>query len=464
MNYVNRLQNRAADRGGRRPTSPSASRRIVRDIEPPQAAEHSLRERLPGMTPSPVRPKAAAPEPELSIRTWQPEAVRRGRLRRRIAIALVVAGLLAGFLLPTIVYPSITITVTPKIESLAIPPTELGADTTLAAPDPAAKQIPALAVAAEKTLSAAFPSSGKQFVQERAQGKAKIYNAFSSAPQPLVAQTRFQEASGKVFRLRRAVTVPGAEVREGKIVPTWIEAEVAADRPGEAYNIGPTDFRIPGFRGTPRYEGFTAKSEAQFSGGFEGEARTVRAEDLTSASEELTRRISDELRRELGEKAPSDPDFLVPDGAREIAIASVEQPKIGERHDTFETRVTARGRLLAVRRSQLAELVGAIALPGDAPLPARIPARQDELAITVVRLGAEAGTVRIAVSGKLAFWRETKLDELVATLRTSTPAKAEAYLRGREEIASFRVKRFPRWLWFIPTREGGLRVAIEPPA
>ncbi len=52
----------------------------------------------------------------------------------------------------------------------------------------------------------------------------------------------------------------------------------------------------------------------------------------------------------------------------------------------------------------------------------------------------------------------------MAILRASTPEKAEAYLKSRPEIESFRIKRFPAWLWFIPARPGGFRITVEPPA
>ncbi len=442
-----------------RPAPPLAPR------VPPRPRETKvLRPVPPPAAPAPATPPELIVEPELPIKTWEPAATKRARLRRRLVAAAVLLGALVALVAPTVFFSRFSITIYPRRESVTAERTELVADSALSAAEPQARKIPSLLIAVDRKATADYDATGTAFVEERARGTIRIFNAFSSNPQSLVATTRFQDATGKVFRLTAPIVIPGAKVAEGEIAPTSITAEVRADAPGEAYNIGPTEFRIPGFRGTPKYQRFYAKSDEGFSGGFEGQAKIVTADDVKRASEELTRRIFDEVKGELDAKIPSGPDFLAPAGAREIAVTDIEAPRGGERRDRFPISVSARGKIVVVRRSHLLETLASLFVPNDSNLPARTPLTQPGLAIEGARWEGSGSRIRIPVSGTLTYFRETNVAELTRILQTSTPKKAEAYLAGQGEIESFRIKRFPPWLWFIPGGEGGLSVTIEAPS
>lgn len=148
-------------------------------------------------------------------------------------------------------------------------------------------KIPAAYVSIPKNDVRDFPASGTKIVEEKARGTIIISNAFNSTPQTLVATTRFLSKERKTFRLIKTVPVPGAKVEDGKIVPSTIEASVIADQPGEEYNIAPTDFTIPGFQGTPKYETFTARSESAMTGGARGEKKVVTKEDIEKAKKTI---------------------------------------------------------------------------------------------------------------------------------------------------------------------------------
>lgn len=484
MNYFEQLKKDSETKEPRvaRPVRPS-KRRVVQDIAPPDREPLQLQRRPqptsrtsgrpipkaePAVSeeftaaPAPEAP-ALVPEPEIAVRTWEPEGVRRSRRKRRIVLAAALTIMTLAAILPTAVFPTISIVITPKVETIAIPATEFLADTGAVEPKAEQRLLPAIEVAAEKTMTREYASSGTKLFQEHARGAVALYNAYSSAPQSLVANTRLQDPTGKIFRLRASVTIPGASVSEGKIAPTSILTEVIADTAGEASNIGPGEFRIPGFRGTPKYDGFYARSEAPFAGGFTGEARVVEAADLQRASEELTRDVIAALEQELSSKAPADPDFISPAGARELAIVQINAPKVGERRDAFSASATASGRIFVVRRSHINENLASIYLSGGSGEPVRVAPRQPGLNVRGARLGPKSGEAHLVASGELSYWRGADQSAIAAVLAASTPRKAEAYLRGREEIDSFRIKRFPVWLWFIPGRPGGLRIDIKSP-
>lgn len=103
--------------------------------------------------------------------------------------------------------------------------------------------------------------------ERKARGKVVIYNAFGTDPQPLVATTRLETGNGLIFRLTAGVIVPGVTTIASKEEPGAIEAEIVADQSGDAYNITPTTFTIPGFKGNAKYEKFSAKLLTPTTGG-----------------------------------------------------------------------------------------------------------------------------------------------------------------------------------------------------
>lgn len=140
--------------------------------------------------------------------------------------------------------------------------------------------------------------------ERKARGKVIIYNEFGSEPQSLVATTRLETAEGIVFRLTQGVTVPGMTDIAGKKEPGAIEAEVIADEAGDASNIMAEKFTIPGFKGSPKYSKFSAKSLTPMTGGSKnstsGDAILSR-EDIDQAREQAKTEALETFRKKISE-------------------------------------------------------------------------------------------------------------------------------------------------------------------
>src|SRR3989344_2829099 len=54
--------------------------------------------------------------------------------------------------------------------------------------------------------------------------------------------------------------VPGAKMLNTKLIPSSVKTEVIGNEASNDYLIGPSYFTIPGFKETPKYAGFYAKS------------------------------------------------------------------------------------------------------------------------------------------------------------------------------------------------------------
>ncbi len=144
-----------------------------------------------------------------------------------------------------------------------------------------------------------------------------IYNTYSSAPQKLVAQTRFETKDGKIFRIQKPVTVPGAKMSGSSLIPSSIKAEVVSDGAGEEYQIGPSYFTIPGFKDSPKYAGFYAKStESMIS---IKDSSTVASWQIEKTKQDLQNSLENELKNDTMNTF-KDSDLKLINGASTVKI------------------------------------------------------------------------------------------------------------------------------------------------
>ena len=150
------------------------------------------------------------------------------------------------------------------------------------------------------------PAKGEEFKEKRASGGITIFNDFSEETQRLVKNTRFESPGGLIYRIPESVEVPGQKTNDnGDTLPGSIDVTVFADETGEEYNTGLTDFTVPGFKGSPQFDSFYARSKTEMSGGFAGNVKIV--DEQTRENTVAT--LQEELRGNLFEEA----NLQVPD-------------------------------------------------------------------------------------------------------------------------------------------------------
>ncbi len=163
------------------------------------------------------------------------------------------------------------------------------------------------------SLQGKVPTTKEKEVEKKAFGNIIIFNKYSSKSQKLRKRTRFETADGKVYRINKSVTVPGTTVEDGKIVPGNVEVTVYADIPGEEYNIGLTDFTIPGFKGDPRFNKFYARSKTPMKDGFSGTIKIASPEDIEKVEKESQNSLKETLLAQARSQVPE--DFILYDDA-----------------------------------------------------------------------------------------------------------------------------------------------------
>lgn len=434
-----------AKKSGRRET-------VAEKVEP---LEKSRKEKYEGQ-----------PIVELPVKRWEPRArsilaFRGLKAGKRFWAITVLAALVIFIIILSTALASLTITLRPVSAKITVPAITVVADTKILATNEDAKKIPGLKIAIEKTYQESFSSSGKKYIEDFAHGRLGIFNAFSSAPQVLIAGTRFTDAGGRVFKLLKTITIPGANIEEGKIIPSSIEADVIADKPGEEYNIAPADFNIPGFKGTPKYAAFYGRSRDAFSGGFKGEARIVTTTDIKNAQEKVSQTLFNQLKAALKEKLPTGDEFISLDGSRSVFIQEIKNPKADERADEFSASASGVAEMIIFKKSDLLTLLGSALLSPDRP--STILASSFKPTYKNIRLDVQSGQLSFGVEGEALAVRNVPSDEIRSVAVSKTNSKLEDYLRNRPEIAGFVIKNFPVWRWWTPKRLDSIFVKIELP-
>lgn len=316
--------------------------------------------------------------------------------------------------------------------------------------------VPAVIFTQKGTLQLTFPASGKKAVSNKAKGKMTIYNAFSSVPQTLVATTRFLTPDNKLFRLEKAVTIPGAKIVDGKITPSSIIADAVADQPGEAYNVGPVNhFTIPGFKGTPRYEGFYAESKEAMTGGFIGEVAVPSAQDLKSGRESISRSLQDSLKQKTLLQWPAGLKLI--EGATEFKILREEtQEKVAE-ESKFGIVAEAEFKALAFKEEEVKKIFVNKAL---SQLQGDYEVLEFALTYNLGRSDFSKGTMSFPAKATVFLRRAVNVDELRNRLAGKSEADLKTIIFSLPGLENAKISFWPFWVSWSPNDVDKIKIRV----
>ncbi len=194
---------------------------------------------------------------------------------------------------------------------------------------------------ANKNVTDSFKASGQSDVSLKATGMITIYNDYSTKPQELVATTRFLTPDGKIFRITKNVTVPGAtKVADGSLQASSITAPIVADQAGPAYNIGPVaKLTIPGFQKDPQYSGFWGTINASTTGGYTGQRAVPTQADIAAAKASTTADLQASLQGGFSGTYPN--NFKILDGATKVNVGTLTVNTTTDDNGNFTVFATA---------------------------------------------------------------------------------------------------------------------------
>ena len=183
---------------------------------------------------------------------------------------------------------------------------------------------------------------------EKAKGVIVVYNNFNSESQVLVERTRFQSPEGLIFRSTARVTVPG----KTGTTPGSVEVSVIADDVGEKYNIGLTDFSVPGFAGGPKFKTFYGRSKTEMKGGSKGVGMVVGKKEADELLGKLETEMRDELKRNFEKELSDTKDYVTFFAESDYSVTfRGTDPSVGSPGKKFFGEVRGSARSLGIERS-----------------------------------------------------------------------------------------------------------------
>lgn len=309
--------------------------------------------------------------------------------------------------------------------------------------------------------SVSVPANGTQHVERKAKGTIIVYNSYSSAPQLLVKNTRFESKTGNIYRIQEDVTIPGSSGG----LPGSKEVEVVADEAGASYNTGLGDFTIPGFKGTPRYEKFYGRSKTEISGGFLGDAPNASEEDVAAARRKLEEELVSQVRREALTEIRE--GYVPYDGATRVVFKEVQATdSTASSSNDFILKGEARLEALIFNQAELTSVLASRALEDYSDQVISVPNIHDlDLVLSDTNLGSfeSVDDVIFRLRGPALFvWGYDK-EDLTTRLAGQRNSNYRDILKTFPTIVKADAEISPFWAFSFPTDSSRIRVAEQLP-
>lgn len=375
----------------------------------------------------------------------------------KILIGLITIAVISGLVSAYSLLGEATVKIYPTKDVAALD-LNMVADKTISKVNFEQLKIPAQLVVVEKNSSEEFFSTGKKFAREKAKGVITVYNAYSSAPQGLVQNTRFVSPEGKIFRTTKSIIIPGAKIENGKLVPSTINVDVIADAIGPAYNIPPSSFTIPGFKGTQKYIGFYGQSADAMRGGANGEVSYVTRDDIEKAKISLSTKLFDAAQNELENQIPKILK-LIP-GAKDNKIVSVD---IDSPENSIAPKFIIKMKVLSYAflfdQKDLANLIHQLAsakITGQKTLD--IDTQKVDFKSTTVDFAR--GTVALNIKATETAYGIINEDDIKAKLVGKNESEVNDVFTSEENVDRADLMLWPFWLSRVPNSLDKIKIEI----
>lgn len=300
-------------------------------------------------------------------------------------------------------------------------------------------------------------------IQKKAFGKVVIFNAYNADSQRLIKNTRLEDnVTHKIFHIDQSVVVPGMKVVAGKSVPGSVEALVYADVAGKEYNIGTSNFTIPGFKGDPRYAKFTAASKADspIGGGFSGTVKVPSDEAVAQARKDL----DDELLKESTEKARAQVPPNVTFFPGSVVIKFEEVPEEFTADDTAKVSERATVSVFFFDTTRLTAKLAETSLPEDKSNPFVI---SNMSALTFKFLEpvnnvvlADLSKISFQIAGQAEFVGQIDSKKIVTDLVGKNKSDFGKIIVNQSNISKADAVVRPMWKTVFPSNPAKITVKI----
>lgn len=315
-------------------------------------------------------------------------------------------------------------------------------------------------VAISGEVSKTITATEEKEVSESARGTVIIYNSFSTAPQKLDIDTRLEGSNGKIYKTEKALVVPGMSGP----TPGSVEVSVYSAETGVAGNSKPLDFKILGFKGTPKYEKFYGRSKGDLSGGFKGLSYVASEADKTKALSELRTTLQEKLLQKATDQIPS--GFVL---LKDAVYLEVEENGGGSllSATTNTLPVTLKGTLHGVlfEEKKLSSKIAQKVIDGYDGADIYVANIKDltfKLSSTNITL-KDAKTIDFSLSGSAkVVWRLDSA-KLTTDLLGKSKSDFNQLLLGYPNVVSANLSLSPIWNRAIPDKAKDIKIIVNYP-
>jgi len=328
---------------------------------------------------------------------------------------------------------------------------KISANTKISEIDFSQKIIPAKLLEFESELSENFPCTGETL--KKAEGKIKLYNAYTTEDETWRQNTRFISSEGKIFVSKDKIFIPGAKIKEGKLEPSVVEVPVIAIEGGEDYNIGPSKFSVLAFKGTERFFKYWGESTEPMTGG--GKGKALLKQDIENAKRNFGKKIEEKIRNILKEKLGSEKFF--PENCFVFSFSDESfSKKEGEVCENFEMKAKVKIKSLFLEKNDVNSLgEGLISVKfGDKK---KFLKKEINLSCEGKDFDKGVFSLNLKLNGKTSS--DFDINDLKRKIVGKTIKEAQAILESMN--VEGKIKIFPRFLNKIPENFDKIKIKVE---
>jgi hypothetical protein len=297
-------------------------------------------------------------------------------------------------------------------------------------------------------------------VKETAKGTVMIYNTFSSAPQPLAIDTRLEGSNGKIYKTKTKTTVPG---KKANGAPGSVEVSIYASEPGDTYNSGPLDFKIFGFKGTPKYTKFYARSKGDIKGGFIGKSYAITDAEKSQKLNELKLGLQAKLLSKASEQLPA--GFVL---FKDAVYLNIESENVDSFSTNSNVPLSVKGTLYGFLfdEKKLTKKIAENTIPDYDDSPVSIPSIKDLTFYIPNKESISFKDVRditFNVSGTVKVVWDVDTEKLINDTVGKRKKEFSSVLRDYPNIDSAELTVRPAWRSSLPDNAKDFKVIINYP-
>lgn len=326
----------------------------------------------------------------------------------------------------------------------------LTVDQSIDQPIPQDKKVPGKLLETVNDDAKRVVATGRKDVGGKAKGTVTISNSLQSDPFKLTAGTVLTHTeTNKGYALDKDISIPGATLALKdagvSITPGTLNATVTASEPGDSFNVKSGNFTIGGIT-AKQQEKITAKSSADFIGGFTKTVNTMTQGDIDSAKEALLVDLNNQALEQFKKEA-KDLKLINEAVYNEVISFETNPAKVDTETDFFDLKVKAKHKVMVFNEKEVQAIV-------DSTIREQVPTDKelllgdgDEFVVSVAGKDYEALTLEL--ESKIKTKIGSRID--VASANKGLNGKNEAQLREQlstlPNVKEINLFKFPRWWW-----------------